>query len=254
MHERDYGRLARIGILTPQSNPTVEPELGLLLPPGVSMHVARCTSRGTPRQRFHDYFEQLDQTLERYDGLRLDAAGFACTASSYLIDNAHEQRRCEQLRQRFGYPVVTAAASIEDALRHLGAHRILLACPYPDWLLYEAEAHWARRGFDIAVAVSVQPEMQDTRAIYRIRHEEIAARVRSALAGIKADAIVITGTGMPGLRLTCELQDAAGLPAVNSNLCLAWACLRAAGADPGPRAPDPGFPLLGGWREGLASL
>ena len=52
MNQREYGRRGRIGLVTPQANPTAEPEISLLLPDGVSLLSARCTSRGEPEQRF----------------------------------------------------------------------------------------------------------------------------------------------------------------------------------------------------------
>ena len=40
----DYGRAGLVGVLTPQANTTVEPEIWTLLPPGWSMINARLTS------------------------------------------------------------------------------------------------------------------------------------------------------------------------------------------------------------------
>lgn len=251
---REYGSRGRVGIVTPQSNPTVEPEINLLLPDGVSMLTTRCTSRGEPRQRLLDYFNELSDTLRSFDGMSLDSLGFACTASSYLLAEGEEATARDRLEQQFGYPVVTAAGAIETALQHQGVERITLACPYPTWLLERAEAYWKRRGFDVAATLSAQPDMRDTRDIYHIRGSDLADRILNTLGGAAADALLITGTGMPGLRLICEWQSATGRPAINSNLCLAWACLRAAAIEPGTRAPEPGFPLLGGWHSQLHVL
>ena len=254
MHDRDYGALGRIGIVTPQANPTVEPEIGLLLPNRVSMVVARCVSSGEPRQRFLDYFQQLGDTLARFDTMPLDAAGFACTASTYLVGHDAERRAVDALRERLGYPVVTAAAAIEAALRRIGATRVAIACPYPTWLLDLAYDYWRGRGFEILARSSVQPETKDTRSIYALRAGPAGAAIREAFAGVDADAWLITGTGMPGLRLLAELTETTGKPALNSNLCLAWRCLEEAGSPLNERAPGPGYPLLGGWAERIPSL
>ena len=80
------------------------------------------------------------------------------------------------------------------------------------------------------------------------------SRVVEVFDGVRADAFVVTGTGMPGLRAVCDLQEATARPAMNSNLCLAWACLEAAGVPLNERSPTPGFPLLGGWKEGITAL
>ncbi|HMB59831.1 MAG TPA: hypothetical protein VKN35_07960 [Xanthomonadales bacterium] len=252
--QRDYGRHAHIGVLTPQANPTVEPELGLLFPAGVSMLTTRCTSKGAPRQRLLDYIHQAEQFLETFDTLELDAAAFACTASSYLLEPDEEDQLLKRLEERFGYPMITASAAIGGALNYLGAERIALACPYPEWLHELSQTYWKQQGFHIAASLSVQPEMGDTRAIYDICGSEAGEQIATALEGIKADVIVITGTGMPALKAIVELQDRFGVPVFNSNLALAWSSLRAAGVPLNERSPDQAFPLLGGWAEQLGSL
>jgi len=254
--ERDYGRRARIGMITPQANPTVEPEMSVLLPAGVSMLTTRCTSQGEPRQRFLNYFRQLDQTLASFDTLPLDAVGFACTASSYLLDEGEEAAATKSLEAKFGYPLITASSAIDLALQFLQAERIALACPYPSWLLEDAQAYWRKQGYLIIDSISVQPEMGDTRAIYDVSGKEAGALMSRHYETVNEpfDAIVITGTGMPALRAICDLQEETGVPVFNSNLALAWACLRASCTEPGDRSPTPGFPLLGGWREHLSLL
>jgi maleate isomerase len=254
MYNRDYGALGRVGIVTPQANPTVEAEIGLLLPARVSMVVARAVSKGEPRQRLREYLERLGDTLERFDTMPLDVAGFACTGSTYLQGRDEELRILEGLERRFGYPVLSAAQAIEAALGELGAKRIALACPYPEWLLEAAISYWAGRGYEIVVSGSAQPQSGDTRSIYSLSSQEAGAAIRDLFSDVEADAYLVTGTGMPGLRLLGELSEAHGRPALNSNLCLAWHCLRRAGIAANERAPTPAFPLLGGWADEIDIL
>jgi maleate isomerase len=99
----------RIGIATPMANPTVEPELRALFPDSVNMLVTRSVADGDSRMRLVAYFENLETSLNSFGGLELDAFGFACTASSYLVEPGRENRRCAELTERFGYPVITAS-------------------------------------------------------------------------------------------------------------------------------------------------
>jgi maleate isomerase len=218
------------------------------------MLVNRLVSQGEPRQRFLDYFRQLETTLQGYDSLKLDVAGFACTASSYLLEEGEEEHHCTDLQAKFGYPVITAAAAIRNALKHLKATRIALACPYPDWLLQHAVSFWSQQGFDIAASFSAQPQMDDTRAIYKLNSEQASQQIATALQGVECDVIVITGTGLPSLQAICDLQQQFGVPVINSNLALAWACLSAAEVPLGDRAPEASFPLLGGWQSLIKQL
>ena len=253
-HDRDYGALGRIGIVTPQANPTVEPEIGILLPARVSMVVARCTSRGEPEQRLREYILQLGETLQRFDTMPLEAVGFGCTGSTYLVGHEAEARILGALETEFGYPVISAAQAIDAALQFLGARRVALACPYPAWLLDAAHRYWAGRGYEIVTGGSVQPDSADTRSIYEL-HEDAAGRsMRQMFDDVEADVLLITGTGMPSLRLLCELTGAHDRPALSSNLCLAWQCLRAAGIAPNERGPSDAFPLLSGWQDSVHRL
>ncbi len=250
----EYGRKGSIGIATPQANPTVEPELRLLLPAGVGMHSTRLVSSGEPQQRFIDYIEQLPAALASFDTLALNVLGFACTASSYLLPRGREQKLLKDLQSAGGVPVCTAAEAIHAALKVLGARRIALACPYPAWLLSHALDYWSDAGYEILRADSLQPNASDTRSIYQLDSSTAIPFLSARWRKVEADVLVITGTGMPGLRSIVALQALTGKPVLTSNLCLAWHCLQRAGISPGERAPDQQFPLLSGWQEDLARL
>jgi maleate isomerase len=223
----------RIGIATPMANPTVEPELRALFPDSVNMLVTRSVAAGDSRTRLLAYFETLETSLESFGGLELDAFGFACTASSYLLEPGRETRRCAELAERFGYPVITASDAIEQALRRDGVKRLAIASPYPAWIAEACAAFWSRQGFDVVATTTAAAGMTDTRDIYSLDPEAACARFVEDLARdgatASADALLVTGTGLPTLPLLAPLGDALGLPVFSSNRCLADACLLAAG-------------------------
>lgn len=224
-------RELRIGIATPMANPTVEPELRALFPATVNMLVTRSVASGDSRERLVAYFEDLDTALESFGGLELDAFGFACTASSYLLEPGLEARRCEELSARFGYPVLTASQAIDGALRSARVKRLAIASPYPAWIAEACAKHWSDRGFDVVATTSAAAGMTDTRDIYALDPQAACARFIADLAGDgrarpKADALLLTGTGLPTLSLLEPLRQALGVPVYSSNSCLAEACLR----------------------------
>ena len=78
MKDREFGGHACLGIAPPQSNPVVEPEFSVLLPDGVSMLVTRLVgNRGNSRQRFHQYLDNLETSLEAFGAAEIDAFGLA---------------------------------------------------------------------------------------------------------------------------------------------------------------------------------
>lgn len=237
-----YGRDGMVGIGTPQANPTVEAEMGILLPRTVTSHVVRLTSPAADAgARLVDYIEGLDGSLARYDSFRPDVFGFACTGSAYLVGAAREAELVAAAR----LPVVTATAAIGWKLKQLGARRIAVVAPYPGALFQAGLDYWTAAGFEVVRAAQVKIASADTRGIYALASDD-ARPVLEALDMTGLDAVLLSGTGLPTLLL---LADWAGdVPLLSSNACLA-ACLmdRMGRTD-----------LLGrdgwvmGWRERLA--
>lgn len=214
----DYGRRGRIGLGTPQANPTVEAEFAILAPPGVSLHITRLTSADPDgARRVLDYLEQLPRALGAFDQLKPDVFGFACTASSYLVNPAREAQVVDAARLAFGYPILTATGAIAWCLAQLGVRRLAMISPYPPNLLAAGSAFWTERGFDLIQVATVETRFPDTRSIYALSSADGAA----ALATIdgRADAVLISGTGMPSLPVI--RLDGSGPPVLSSNFCLA---------------------------------
>lgn len=243
----EYGKV--LGLLTPQANTTVEPEMHALLDAArYSVITARLTSAlADSRERLIDYLDRLEATLAQFDVAPLAAAGFACTGSSYLVGRADEEKRLAAASRAAGCPVLSAAQAILAALSDLGARRIALVSPYPQWLAAASERYWRDAGIALTGVVGLPQDLADTRGIYGLT----TARLQALLAGLDvggADAVLLSGTGMPTLRTIASLE--AGPPVISSNLCLAWLLeRRAGGAQPLERWLAADAP----WRGRLAS-
>ena len=218
---RDYGARGRFGLLTPQANPTVEPEFRRLAPAGTELYVSRLTSRSDdPRARLIEYLERLPETLVQYDTLRLDAVVFACTGSSYVLGARREAEILASAQAAIGAPIETAAGAILQALEALGARRILVVSPYPNWLRDAGVTFWREAGLDVAGTATVPIGRVDTRGIYELQSAD-AATVVEGLDTHGADAVLVSGTGMPSLELL-RARRSQHPPVISSNLCLAW--------------------------------
>jgi maleate cis-trans isomerase len=204
--------MSLIGILTPQANTTVEQEMRILLEAPFITARLTCPS-GDSRTRLLQYFHGVHDTAAQFDVAPIDVIGFACTGSSYLVEN-------EEASFAGGKrPIVSAAAAVRDALRELGACRIALLSPYPEWLTKACVAFWSRHHIEVAHVASPAGERADTRRIYSLDHDAAAAAF-AKLDTSKADAVLVSGTGMPSLRLIASVKSA--VPVLSSNLCLAW--------------------------------
>ncbi len=234
---RDYGALARVGLAVPQANPTVEPELQALMPAGVQCHATRLV-HPSPRveERLQHYIRHIPEAVASFGPLRLDALGFGCTGSSYLAGPALEDRLVVAARERCGLPLVTAAQALRRALAAAGVTRFALVAPYPEALAQAGLGYWRDAGFEVTASSRVDPALSDTHDIYELTSADALRAARCVdLAG--AEALVLSGTGMPTLAALAQLRGTLDLPVLSSNLCLAWALLREAAPALAPGEP-----------------
>jgi maleate isomerase len=253
MATREYARHALFGIAPPQTNPVVEAEMSALLPDGVGMLVTRLTGDADDaRARFYQYLQNLETSLRAYGKAQIDAFGFSFTATAYL-DDAKQDERLNQLSDQFGYPIISSAQALKRALNHLGAERIALFSPYPDWLTQLSQAYWRRQGFDVVSCASMPDDTSDTVNIYGLRTDGLL-EASKALATDEADVILVTGSGMATLPAAQTLTERTGKPFLSSNICLAWALLDELGLAHLAPPSAPGEVLIGGWARRLSRL
>lgn len=233
----DYGARARIGLAVPHANPTVEPELQALMPPGVQCYATRLTHPSARvEERLHHYIRHIPEAIATFGPMRLDAFGFGCTGSSYLAGPALEDEFVAAAREAGGLPVVTAAQALRRGLAAVGARSFALVSPYPEALAEAGLRYWRDAGFEVTAALRVDPALRDTHDIYELTSADaLQAASEVELAG--AAALVLSGTGMPTLAALQALREKSPVPVLGSNLCLAWALLLETA--PGLAPPSP---------------
>jgi maleate isomerase len=250
----DYGRAGWFGIGTPMANPTVEGELRLLMPHNVLLQVSRLVSDETSSKgRLIDYIRKLPAYMKTYNILKLDAYGFACTASSYLVGLAEERDIVKRVEDQVGYRVITAPDAILEACEALKVSRVALAAPYPDDVIDSGAVYWKSRGLDVVAKHRlVTASSTDTRTIYMLTSEDANAAF-DKIDHAKAEAVVLSGTGMPSLNILHARAKQIGKPVLSSNYSLAWALLKTKPRGVLPKAFSANaYPLLSGFETRLA--
>jgi maleate isomerase len=221
MSPRDYARTGRLGIGTPQANPTVEAEIRRLLPFDIDYVTLRLTSPSPdPTTRLKAYLTDLPHHAKQFAGMSIDAFLFACTASCYLLDAAVQERVIAEAEAVLGAPVITAPAALIAQLQAAGAQRIALLSPYPASIMTAAVRWWTAQGFDVLRQGGVDIHSEDTVHIYGLQSADAWATLRQMEIG-KAEAVVLSGTGMPSLPLIERASAYFGVPVISSNLALA---------------------------------
>jgi maleate cis-trans isomerase len=205
----EYAPRGLVGMLTPQANTTVEPEFNLLWPRGVGMINARLMSDGaTLTARLIDYFEKYEMSLRQFANAPIAVAAAACTGASYLAGRAREAALVTDIEARYGFPFITAALAVVDALNVLKAKRIGLVSPYPDDLNSASVAYWQSHGFAVAEVARTLNDESSFHPIYSLSGSSAGRALhRARYASTRAPAGNIVRTNCPMLAMRMSAPE-----------------------------------------------
>jgi maleate isomerase len=228
-----FGWRARIGVLVPPGNPTVEPEFYMMVPDGVTVHCARLQgfqSLSTPsapvgmEERTLAYMQELPGPAKALGSVDPAVVILAHTASSYATGFANEPQLIDRLSSLTGTTAITAARAVLAALQHLSVKKLALGTPYPEAISAMGRAYWEAAGFDI---VGYQ-RLLGVQNIYAENEQRAYHLARQANAP-EADAVFLSGTGLPTVGVLEMLEQDLKKPVISSNQASLWQALRLAG-------------------------
>lgn len=224
------GWRARIGFLVPPGNPTVEPEMYGLCPPGVSMHFTRMHAEGPAGTHSGQDERNLSQVASLPAAVKLlamvspNVIALAHTATSYTLGQEREAKLVAEMEALTGARFITAFGSTLAALSELGCRRIAYGTPYSEATTLQGKRHLEAHGIEV-VSHGMLPNVRN---IYE-ENEERAYAVARAVDRPEAEAVFLSGTGMPTIGALQTLEDDLGKPVISASSAMLWNALRVAG-------------------------
>ena len=225
---------AKIAVVVPATNTTVQPEYEMLRPPGVTNHVTRMLLPPRPANDMAAY----KQALESEEGKLLEALDLVLPCEPNVVAHGHsihsfrgtmeralEERRC--LEDYCERPFITPSMAVLQGLEVLGRPRRLgIVTPY--WgPAGEVIADFFRSAGYSATRI-VNLEGTGPTNVSKIPLERINAAF-SEVDGPDIDAFVQVGTALPVSAITAAIESKHGKPLIGVNVATYWAALRAIG-------------------------
>jgi maleate isomerase len=221
------GWRARIGFMIPPGNPTVEPEMFSMAPTGVTVHFTRMSASGAAGthdkqdERNRTQIESLDGCMSLLTMLAPNVVVMAHTATSYTLGRTAEAELTARMEDRWKVRFVTAFGSSMAAFGQLGIKRLAYATPYNEATTQQGVVHLREHGIDVVS----HGNLANVRNIYE-ENDERAYAIARAVDHPDADAVFLSGVGMPTLDVLEMLEHDLKKPVISAASAMMWNALR----------------------------
>jgi maleate isomerase len=222
-----YGWRARIGLIVPSSNTTMEPEFSKIMPEGVSVHTARLKLVNVDAESLRKMAERSVEAAEDLATAEVDLIVYGCTTGSLLEGSRWEEELRLRIEKATGITVITTAQAVVKSLKALEARKVSVATPYVEELNEREKRFLEENGFKVikikglGIARNTEIGKQPPWVVYRLALE--VAR------NSDADVLFISCTNFRTLEVINYLEEALQIPVISSNTSSAWLALRTLG-------------------------
>jgi len=221
----------RIGVMIPSTNTTCEADFNLVAPRDVTIHGQRLWM--TNDVNGDDAYARMNSDIEtgaRYLATaKVDVIAYGCTTGSFYKGPGWDREMLALIEREAGVPAVATTPSVVEALRALGARRLSVATPYPDWNNQRLRAYLEAQGFEV---LNVDGEPTAAKSGNQGINDQPPESVVEFAAGAcrpEADALLCSCTAWRAVEAVDALEQRTGKPVVTSNQATFWAALRAIG-------------------------
>lgn len=218
--------MARIGLLVPSSNTTVEPEFYRALPASVTLHVARLfLTRITP-EAILNMVQDIEAQSRNLASADVDVIVLGATAPSFLKGLGYDRDVIKRIEAASGKRATTTSTALIEALQYLGVSRVVLGAAYDDKVNAIARKFLEASGVEVLTAHGLG--MVDNLAVGRLDASS-AYNLTREIDRHDAEAIVLACTNWKTMGAIDALERELGKPVVSTVQVSVWAALRMIG-------------------------
>ncbi len=216
----------RIGLVALDTDLTLEWDFHRIFPQDVAFYTSHIpvTNPLTPenlKKMAPRIKEVAHSILPEY---QLDVMAYGCTSASIAIGDKKIASEIQSIRP--GISVVTPSSAALKGFRFLKIKKITLLTPYIDSVNQMIRKFFEKQEIEVINISSFCFETD-----FETAHIPPAAIEEAAIEAChdEADAIFLSCTALRAIDVLESIEQTIGKPALSSNQCMIWDCLRSAG-------------------------
>jgi len=217
-------RRRKLGILVPSSNVTMEYEMPMMAPPGVSFHFSRIPQTEDTEEQLEAMIDYVPEKSNLLAHARVDAIAFGCTSGSFVKGIGYDKKVIEAIKNSTGIMATTTSTAAVEALKITGVKRLSVGAPYLDSIMEKLKDFLEKNDFEVVKIKGLnmtcgEGDLSLDATYNLIREIDIP----------QADGIFISCTDFKTVELLEILENDFGKKVISSNQATMWKLLRLSG-------------------------
>jgi len=217
-------RRRKLGVLVPSSNVTMEYEMPMMAPPGVSFHFSRIPQTEDTEEQLVAMIDYIPEKSKLLAHARVDAIAFGCTSGSFVKGVGYDKRVIEAIKNSTGIMATTTTTAVVEALKITGLKRLSVGAPYLNSIMDKLKDLLEKNGFEVVKIKGLNMLCGEgdlsLDATYNLIRE---------IDNPNADGIFISCTDFKTVELLDILESDFGKKVISSNQATMWKLLRLSG-------------------------
>jgi maleate isomerase len=216
---------ARVGLLIPCTNTTMEEEFNrVLLPKNITVHAARLRRSTTDLtiDTLSEMESAIEDSLSLLSMIDLSVIIFGCTSASLFLGRGWDDKIIERMKKLTNAVVTTTSTCVIKALKKLDLKKIGVITPYIDIINDREKDFLQKHGFEVSFINGFR--FLDSRETPKITTSQLLAFIRrNSLTDV--DGLFISCTNLKTFGVIDEIEKEYGIPVVTSNQASLWNAL-----------------------------
>lgn len=142
-------RRRKLGLLIPSSNITLEYEMPMMAPRGVSIHFERIPQTEDTEEQLSAMIDYVPEKAKLLSHARVDVIGFGCTSGSFIKGMGYDYKIIDIIQNNTKIKATTTSTAVIEALKITGLKKLSVGAPYLDSIIDKLKEFLEINGFEV---------------------------------------------------------------------------------------------------------